>query len=175
MEVYQFSAPNSMYLEQINRLQLFQHYRIYTSDIPNSVPIPEPRDSGLPRYPLLQEVISKKITCSPDDHDEFVVRGNSQSIDMKPTDVIPDILSCIISYGPASWYTVSKKCHEVAISHILQSDHIQKQWENGSILMKASAENNPEMVKLFLHEEWAFPGTIIQMIDCKSVLRDDKL
>ncbi len=143
-------------------------YRIYTSDVPyKSINYRPTEDSGA--YPYLQELIPNPARGQTF-QSFFVTRQPVSTYNFEPVHVYEDVLSCIISFGPAMWYTVSKSCREIAKQHILNSDHIRKQWNDGAIFIKANYENNPEMLTIFLDAEWSLSERVLRNVSKKSTV-----
>ncbi len=144
-------------------------FRIYTSDIPHSsVVYPEYKQIG--DYPYLMGCMYGSDYDAEYRDRQFVERLPRSNIEMTSISIHEDILMHIISYGPASWYTVSKHCKTVATQWIQKSEHIHKQWNNGAIPLKAFHEHKPEALNIFLDAKWDLSSEILMHIRDKKTI-----
>ncbi len=148
------------------------NFRIYTSDVPHSSVV-HPTCNYIGNYPYLPEMLPGR---ERKDHHRtvqrltFVQRRAPSDSQLEPISIHEDILTHLISYAPASWYTVSKYCKKVATSSILKSNHIREQWYNGAIFMKAAHENKPEILNIFLNAKWKLSDKILNCARGKEVV-----
>ncbi len=126
--------------------------KIYTSDVLNS--------NSLPNSPTTLPYLSNGVIISTEKYQVVRVRRinptSSQEFQMGPFN--DQILSRIISFCPAKWYTVNKWCFQTAAKYITSSPHVKEQWKRSYIFVKATVEKKPEMLTCFLRAGYDISG-----------------